>query len=300
MEHLLKRCVMSSIIFGFIVVIASQAHGQNFSGLNAETGETAQPEAAAAIQPSTTQEVVQPKPPAVSDPNINAEKTIQVDPLSDENIEEVVAMTTKTGLTKDEVSRYTLGPKDVISVNVMRHPEVSGSYEINAEGKIQYEFVGDVVVENMTKDEVTKVLKERLSEYIVNPDVTVKISGYNSKVVYVVGEVGQPGKIFMQGNTITVRDALLQAGLPLLSGVTKKSSLITPSESGKINKANVDVYALLYQGDLRENKIMNPGDILYIPPTFLTKTMRAISPITQPLSGTASTASQVSGAPGMR
>jgi len=34
---------------------------------------------------------------------------------------------------------------------------------------------------------------------------------------------------------------------------------------------------------------MEPGDTLYVPPTFLTKTMRAINPITQPIGAAAST-----------
>ncbi|MDP2654660.1 MAG: polysaccharide biosynthesis/export family protein [Candidatus Omnitrophota bacterium] len=210
-------------------------------------------------------------------------EVVHIDPVSDENLKAVVDMTKESALTADEAERYTLGPTDVIEVTIMRHPEVSGQYEVNSEGKIQYGFVGDVVVLDLTKEQVSQSIKERLSEYIVNPEVTVTIVGYNSKVVYVVGEVGQPGKIFMRGNTITVREALMQAGLPLLSGITKKSRLITPSEGGNMVKKEVDVYSLLYEGDLRENLIMNPGDILYIPPTFLTKTMRAIAPVTTPI-----------------
>jgi len=186
-------------------------------------------------------------------------------------------------------SRYTLGPTDVIEIAVLRHEEVSGTYIINKEGKIQYEFVGDVKVSGMTKDEVAKVLAQRLENYVIAPEVNVKITGYNSKICYVVGEVAAPGKIYMRGDTITVREALMQAGLPMLSGVTKKSRLITPSEKGKGAKKDINVYALLYEGDLRENAIMKPGDVLYIPPTFLTKAMRAISPVAAPIGTAAGT-----------
>src|SRR5262245_11814472 len=43
-------------------------------------------------------------------------------------------------------SEYTLGFLDEIEIDVLRHPEVSGKYPINAEGAIQYEFVGDIKV----------------------------------------------------------------------------------------------------------------------------------------------------------
>jgi len=178
----------------------------------------------------------------------------------------------------------------------MRHPEVSGQYAINAEGKIQYGFVGDIKIAGMTKDEAAKTIKERLAEFIINPEITVIISGYNSKIVYVVGEVGRPGKIFMRGDTISVREALIEAGLPLLTGSMKESALITPSDQQKkIMKKRVDVYALVYQGDLRHNLIMYPGDILFIPPTMLTKVMRAIQPVAAPIGTAAGTGRTVSG-----
>jgi polysaccharide export outer membrane protein len=189
-----------------------------------------------------------------------------------------------------ESSYYTLGIEDVIDVEVLRHPEVSGQYIINNEGKIQYEFIGDIKVEGMKKDDVKKLLTSLLQEYIISPIVTVKISGYNSKIVYVIGEVGRPGKIFMKGDTITVREALVQAGLPMLSAKASKSHLITPSDSGHPKDIIVNVHKLLYEGDLRENLIMTPGDTLYIPPTFLAKTMRVIQPVTQPINEVGGTA----------
>ena len=183
----------------------------------------------------------------------------------------------------EENSKYTLGATDVIEIQVVRHPEVSGQYAINSEGNIQYEFVGDVHLTGLTKQEVVHMITEKLSAYIINPEVNVKIAGYNSKIVYVIGEVGQPGKIFMRGDTISIREALLQAGLPLLSANTRKGSMFTPSNTGKVKKKVVDLHKLLYEGDLRENYVMNSGDTLYVPATMWAKAMRVISPVAQPV-----------------
>lgn len=186
-------------------------------------------------------------------------------------------------------SQYTLGATDEIEIKVMRHPEVSGKYEINQEGKIQYEFIGDVKISGLTKEDAEKMVAEKLAEYIISPEVSIKITGYNSKVVYVVGEVGRPGKIFMRGDTISIREALMAAGLPELTGVTRKSRLITPSDKGKGAVKTVDVYALLYEGDLTQNYTMKPGDVIFIPATFLTKAMRAIQPVAAPIGTAAGT-----------
>jgi polysaccharide export outer membrane protein len=221
---------------------------------------------------------------------VEGEKTQAQEYLADEDIEQILVnegIPLTTDFSPQSESKYTLGPADVIEISVMRHPEVSGQFSINQEGKIQYNFIGDVEVAGLTKQEVTQKVNEKLSKYIIAPEVTVKIVGYNSKVVYVIGEVGSPGKIYMHGDTITVREALIQAGLPLLSAKAGASRLITPSADGKPNMKIVNIQKLLYEGDLRENIVMNPGDTLFVPPTFLAKAMRVLSPVAQPI-GTAS------------
>ncbi len=218
--------------------------------------------------------------------------------LSDDEISKILRQQTVISPSQNtppplEDSNYTLGATDVIEVTVQRHPEVSGQYVVNKEGKIQYEFVGDIEILGKTKKEVVDILTEALKKYIIAPDVTVKIVGYNSKVVYVIGEVGRPGKIPMRGDTITVREALIQAGLPLLSAKASKSKLITPSRNGKPRQVNVNIQKLLYEGDLRQNLVMKPGDTLYVPPTLMTKTMRVLQPITAPIGTAAGTGRSV-------
>jgi len=244
-----------------VILAASLAHAQNFSGI-------------VPVEPSSAA----------------GSYSGQEDSFSSVSLVEVEALggSSLQGQDKllnfsEESSNYTLGKEDVLDVFVLRHPEVSGLYVINNEGKIQYEFIGDITIEGLKKGEVKALLVEQLSEYIISPNVTIKIVGYNSKIVYVVGEVGNPGKIFMRGDTITVREALVQAGLPLLSAKLAQSRLITPSDSGRVEKKTVNVHKLLYEGDLRENLVMKPGDTLYIPPTFMAKAMRVIQPIAQPL-----------------
>jgi hypothetical protein len=63
--------------------------------------------------------------------------------------------------------------------------------------------------------------------------------------------------------------------------------LITPSDTQKPIIKDIDVNKLLYEGDLRENLVMNPGDTLYVPATMMTKVMRVIQPVTNPISAAA-------------
>lgn len=198
----------------------------------------------------------------------------------DINLSQLQVVGAPPQISMEEAVKYTLGPDDVIAIEVRRHPEFSGQYPITSEGKIEYKFVGDILVAGLTKIQLQERLVQILSEYIIEPDVNVQIMAYLSKVFYVVGEVNRPGKFYMKGNTIDVREALMQAGLPNQASSTRKCRLITPGPRGKNKFRDVNVYELLYAGDLKENVEMKPGDVLYVPATVMAKIIRVISPVT--------------------
>jgi protein involved in polysaccharide export with SLBB domain len=173
--------------------------------------------------------------------------------------------------------KYTLGPDDVVEIAVMRHPEFSGTYPISQEGKLQYKFVGDLQVSGLTKFQLEKMLREIVAKYVIEPEVNVTVTEYRSKVFYVLGEVGAPGKYYMRSETISVRDAVVMAGLPTQAAAMRKTRIITPDQKGG-HVRNVDIYSLLYGGDLTKNLDLKPGDFLYVPSTVMAKMFRVISP----------------------
>jgi len=176
-------------------------------------------------------------------------------------------------------TKYTLGPNDVVEIEVMRHPEFSGKFGINQEGKLQYKYVGDLTVTGLNKKQLEDKLKEALSQYVVSPEVNVTIIVYGSKVFYVLGEVGLPGQFVMKAEEISLRDAIHLAGLPTGNASLRRCRLITPDKNGKSKIKYVNLYDLLYGGDLRHNVTLKPGEILYVPTTALTKVIRILSPV---------------------
>ncbi|MBU0709212.1 MAG: polysaccharide biosynthesis/export family protein [Candidatus Omnitrophota bacterium] len=173
---------------------------------------------------------------------------------------------------------YTLGPDDVVEIEVMRHPEFSGAFPINQSGKLQYKFVGDMDVIGLTKAELEEKISDALLVYLKSPAVTVTIMEYRSKVFYVLGEVGSPGKYFMRSESIPVREAVFAAGLPTSFAAMRKCKLITPSYKGRPKTRKVNIYNILYGGNLNKNINMHPGDVLYVPSTVMGKIIRVINP----------------------
>jgi polysaccharide export outer membrane protein len=200
-------------------------------------------------------------------------------PQPPENPDKIISQTVEY-----EPLKYTLGPDDVIQIEVRRHPEFSGEYIINSEGKIQYKFVGDIPITGFTKVEAKEKLKTILSKYIIEPDIEITISQYRSKVIFIVGEVGAPGKYYMRADSISVRDAVVQAGLPTLAAAMRRTKLIHPAKSGKPGHEKMDLYKLIYEGKLDLDKEMLPGDVLYVPATMFAKVSRIINPVAAPIS----------------
>ena len=188
--------------------------------------------------------------------------------------------TTPAAYGQFESDSYTLGPNDVVQVDVLRHPEFSDKYAVNEDGMIQYKYAGDILVKGLTKKQLEDKLKEVLAKYVVAPEVSITILEYGSKVFYILGEVASPGQFVMKSEGISLRDAIHLAGLPTINASMRKCRLITPTNDGKQKIQNVDLYALLYYGDLRKNITIKPGDIFYVPATAVTKAIRVLSPIT--------------------
>jgi len=222
--------------------------------------------------------------------NAVAESAVTETPSTlDINLNALPAVNTPPSVITEDV-KYTLGPNDVVAIEVRRHPEFSGQYAVNSEGKIEYKFVGDIVVTGLTKAQLKERLTEILSEFIIEPEIDVTIVAYMSKVFYVVGEVTRPGKFYMRGNTVGVREALIEAGLPTQAAAMRSCRLITPNQTGRKNYVTVNALKLLYEGDLKENLEMKPGDVLYIPSTVIAKIIRVVSPVTNFTSETVGTA----------
>lgn len=196
--------------------------------------------------------------------------------------------------SKYDPVRYTLGPDDIVEITVMRHPEFSGIYPVNLEGKIQYKFVGDMDITGLTKKELEDKIKEVVSTFVISPEVNITITEYRSKIIYVLGEVGRPGKYFMRSDSILVREAVVEAGLPTLSAAMRKCRIITPDKNGRVKTRAVNLYEVLYGGDLRRNIEMHPGDVLYVPATVMAKVIRVINPVASTVGLASSPAEDVS------
>ena len=185
-----------------------------------------------------------------------------------------------------EGSDYTLGVDDVVTIIVRNQPDFSGRYVVDPEGNIQYNFVGDIPAIGKSKEELKAEITKRLTRFVRYPEVAVMISEYRSKAIYVFGFVSAPGKYAMKGDRITVKEAVVAAGLPRMDGSLKRVYIIRPSEhtkDGEPAKKKVDLDKLLNKGQSAEDFILEPGDTLVVHQRYFDKFVNGFSRLVGPL-----------------
>ena len=176
---------------------------------------------------------------------------------------------------------YFIGPDDELEILVRNHPEFSGTVSVDPYGNILIPLLGKIGVEGMTSHELANAIEKELLPYIETPHVSVVITEYRSKVVYVLGEVAKPGKYFIRGEKMELREAILQAGLPTGLAATWRVYVIK-SRGEKPPYRVINLYRILYKGELKNNINLEPGDIVYVPLTILGKISTTLGHLLDP------------------
>jgi len=154
---------------------------------------------------------------------------------------------------------YILGPEDQISVFVYQGVEFTGQHMIRPDGKITINLIGDVQASGLTPENLAKSIRDKVKEYVNDPDVTVSVLAVKSKKYSINGEVNKPGEYPLVVPT-RVFQALVNAGGFRDFANQKKITII--HEDGTRNMFN---YKDVLKGkNLQQNIWLKPGDIIVV------------------------------------
>lgn len=147
---------------------------------------------------------------------------------------------------------------------------IRGSHIVQTDGVVNLGLYGSVYVDNMTIPQAKEAVEGHLAQFLVKPEISLSVSGYNSKVFYLVSDGGgvageQISRLPMVGKT-TVLDALGQVGGLPYHAATCKMWLVrpAPAESCASMVLPIDYKGIVRRGETNTNYQILPGDRLYV------------------------------------
>ncbi len=162
----------------------------------------------------------------------------------------------------DFAAASTLGPGDVFEVRVYGEPELSGVYRVGPQGDIVFPLCRRVAVDGLTANATADKLRACLEDgYLRNPQVSVLIKEYNSKKVFVFGEVQKPGTFPFEDGMTVVPAVTLAGGFA--KGASQNNTSVTRLVSGQEVKIRVAVQDIAL--GKAANVPLRPGDIVFVP-----------------------------------
>lgn len=162
---------------------------------------------------------------------------------------------------------YRIGVDDEVKVSVWKNPDLSVTVPVRPDGNISVPLIGDVPVGGKTPTDVASLIKDKLSVYLRDPQVTVMLTKLESDEflsrIRITGAVNKPKSLqYRQG--MTVLDAVLEAG-----GVNKFANAdgtkLYRKDGNKRKVYRVRLKRILKKGDLATNYPLLPGDVITVP-----------------------------------
>ena len=177
----------------------------------------------------------------------------------------------RTTLPSRGLSEYRIGVGDILDIVVWEHPELTqptgsgrtpqeAGMRVQADGTFFYPYVGQVPAQGKTPEQVRSDLTKRLGEFLPDPQMEVRIVGYNSQSVSVTGEVESPSRQPIRDIPTTLLEAIDAAG-----GLTDEAEprKVTVRRGGQAYL--VDLEAFLTDGIAANNPVLMPGDVVNVP-----------------------------------
>ncbi|NLE02629.1 MAG: hypothetical protein GX640_22420 [Fibrobacter sp.] len=151
---------------------------------------------------------------------------------------------------------------DVLDIQVMSHPEFSGRFNVNSNGKLDYPLIADQTVENVSTSELMNELTFRLASHIDNPLVLVSIIENPEIQVTVLGQVVKPGpvKVF---NGASIQEVLEAAGGAVMEKADLSNIKIIHHKSPDLSEF-FNLSQFLKDGDVSKLPVLETNDMVIV------------------------------------
>jgi polysaccharide biosynthesis/export protein len=155
---------------------------------------------------------------------------------------------------------YVIGPGDSLNILLWGGVQEAHQIEVDRNGAIALPRLGVVQVWGLTLDQLQRLLQQRFSEFYSDFRMAVTLGKLRTILVYVVGEVRQPGA-YTVSSLSTIINALFASGGPTKNGSLRHIQLLRAGR--QIH--TLDLYHFLIQGDKSQDQPLQSGDTILVP-----------------------------------
>jgi len=158
-------------------------------------------------------------------------------------------------------------PGDVITIKFPYHPELDVEQPVRRDGKIVLQLVGEVMAQGKTlgqlREELIGLYESRLKKF----EITVLVRTFRTPRVYVGGEVGNPGVVYLE-DRMNVLGAVLNSGGFLKASAVVSNVIIIRHRGGKRYATSLDLTGSFTNPE-SEAFYLEPYDVVYVPRTAI-------------------------------
>jgi polysaccharide biosynthesis/export protein len=165
---------------------------------------------------------------------------------------------------------FTLGPGDVMELEIIGEPATRSLVTVGPDGKIYFFVLPGIDVWGLTLSQTRELLERELVKYMAAPQISVTLRGIQSKRVWLLGRLQNSG-IYPIGAPMTLLESISAAG-GLLSGIGTGPQALQDvadlRQSFVVRQGElipVDFHRLIREGDMSQNIYLQPDDFVYLP-----------------------------------
>jgi len=166
--------------------------------------------------------------------------------------------------------------------------QISGEHLVRQDGKVNLGTYGSVPVAGLTLPEARAAIELHLAQFLLKPEVSIDVAGYNSKVYYVITDGAGSGEQvyrFPVTGYETVLDALSQInGLPIVAS-RRRIWIARPAQHDAPHEQilPIDWVGITQGAKTATNFQVLPGDRIYVKAQSLVTLDNYIAKIAAPI-----------------
>ena len=162
---------------------------------------------------------------------------------------------------KPEEGGYIINGGDQLQIEVWQNQQLTRLVTVRPDGKITLPLVNDVPAAGDTIPQFQKRLTERLKTYIKDPIVSITVTQFSNKQIYMLGQVRTSGAFQYSGEMYLLQALTLAGGsTPFAEGC----AVVVRRKGDQFVRFDVELDPIVSGEDLAQNIPLQPNDVVTV------------------------------------